>query len=62
MRLKQLVSNASKLITLSITSSNGAAVHLENLSIRLLNCQSICNQSDKTSDVFKAMDLDALEY
>ena len=41
-----------------ITPYNGTAV--QNVSIGLINCQSICNKSDEISDVVKDMDLDAL--
>ena len=33
---------------------------MENVSIGLISCQSICNNSDETSEVVKDMDLDAL--
>jgi len=55
---KQIGSDASNLITVPITSNNGTAV--QNVSIGLINCQLICNQSDEISDVVKDMDLDAL--
>jgi len=41
-----------------ITPYNGTAV--QNVSIGLINCQSICNKSDEISDVIKDMDLDGL--
>ena len=41
-----------------ITPYNGTAV--QNVSIGLINCQSIFNKSDEISDVVKDMDLDAL--
>jgi hypothetical protein len=52
---KQIGSN---FITVPLTSYNGTAV--QNVSIGLINCQSICNKSDEISDVIKDMDLDAL--
>ena len=55
---KQIGSDASNLITVPITPYNGTAV--QNVSIGLINCQSICNKSDEISDVVKDMDLDAL--
>ena len=54
----QIGSDASNLITVPITPYNGTAV--ENVSISLINCQSICNKSDEISDVVNNMDLDAL--
>jgi len=52
-------SDASNLITIMpITPYTGTAV--QNVSIGLINCQSICNKSDEISDVVKDMDLDAL--
>jgi len=42
---KQIGSDASNLITVPITPYNGTAVH--NVSIGLINCQSICNKSDE---------------
>jgi len=42
----------------SITPNNSTAV--QNFSIGLINCQSVCNKSDEISDVVKDMDLDAL--
>ena len=50
---KQIESDASNLITVPITPYNGTAV--ENVSISLINCQSICNKSDEISDVVKDM-------
>ena len=41
-----------------IAPYNGTAV--QNVSIGLINCQSICNKSDEISDLIKDMDLDAL--
>ena len=38
--------------------NNGTAV--QNVTIGLIKCQSICNKSDEISDVVKDMDLDAL--
>ena len=55
---KQIGSDASNLITVPITPYNGTAV--QNVSIGLINCQSICNKSDEISDVVKDMDLDVL--
>ena len=55
---KQIGSDASIVITVPITPDNGTAV--QNVSISLINCQSICNKSDEISDVVKDMDLDAL--
>ena len=37
---------------------NGPAI--QNVSIVVINCQSICNKPDETSDVVKHMDLNAL--
>jgi hypothetical protein len=54
---KQIGSDASNLITVSITPYNGTDV--QNVSIGLINCKSICNKSDEISDV-KDLDLDAL--
>ena len=54
---KQIVSDASNFITVPITSYNGTPV--QNVSIGLINCQSIYNKSDEISDVMD-MDLDAL--
>ena len=51
-------SDASNLITVPITPYNGTAV--QNVSIGLINCQSICNKSGEISDVVKDMDLDVL--
>ena len=55
---KQIRSDASNLITVSITPYNGTAV--QNVSIGLINCQSICYESIEISDVVKDMDLDAI--
>jgi len=41
-----------------ITPYNGTAI--QDVSIGLINCQSICNKSDEVSDVIKDMDLDVL--
>ena len=41
-----------------MATSNGTTV--QNLSIGLINCQSICNTSDYIYYVAKAMNLDAL--
>jgi len=55
---KQIGSDASNLITVPITPyNNGTAV--QNVSIGLINCQSICNKCDELSDVIKDVDLDA---
>jgi len=35
-------------------------IGLQNVSIGIINCQSICNKSDETSDVVKDMNLDVL--
>ena len=51
-------SNACNLITVTITPYNGTAVL--NVSIGLINCQSIYNKSDEKSDLVQDMDLDAL--
>ena len=51
---KQMRSDVSNLITVPITTYNGTAV--QNVSIGLTNCQSICNKSD----VVKDMDLNVL--
>jgi len=55
---KQIGFHASNLITVPITRYNGTAV--QNASIGLINCQSICNKADEISDVIKDMDLDVL--
>ena len=55
---KQIGSDASNLITVPITPYNCTAV--QNVSIGVINCQSICNKSDEISDVVKDMDFDAL--
>ena len=55
---KPMRSGASNLNNVPITPSNGTAV--ENESIDLINCQSICNKSDEISDIVKEMDLDVL--
>ena len=55
----QIGSDASNLITVPITPYNGTAV--QNVSIGLIHCQSICNKSDEISDVVKDMDLAALD-
>ena len=47
--LKQIGSNSSNLITVPIISYTGIAV--QNVSIGLINCQSICNKYDEISDV-----------
>ena len=46
---KKIGSDASNLITVPITPYNGTPV--ENVSIGLINCQSICNKSDEISYV-----------
>ena len=51
---KQIGSDASNLITVPIAPYNGTAV--QNLSIGLINCQSIINKYDVISDVVKYMD------
>ena len=53
---KQIVSDASNLITVPVTTYNATAVR--NVSIGLNNYQSICNKSDEISDVIKDMDFD----
>ena len=55
---KQIGSDASNLINVPITPYNGTAV--QNVSIGLINCQSICDKSDEISDVINDMDVDAL--
>jgi len=55
---KQIGFDANNLITVPITPYNGTAV--QHVNIGLINCQPICNQSDKISDVIKEMDLDVL--
>lgn len=40
---KQQGSNLSNLITMPITTSNGTAVHTENICIGIINSQLICN-------------------
>ena len=55
---KQIGSDASNLVTVPITPYNGTAI--QNVSIDLINCQSICNKTDDISDVVKDMDLDVL--
>ena len=44
--------------TVPITSYNAASIR--NVSIDLINCQSICNKSDEISHLVRDMDLDAL--
>jgi len=46
---KQIRYDTSNLITVQITPYNDTAV--QNVSIGLINCQSICNKSDEISDV-----------
>jgi len=55
---KQIWSDANNLITVPITPYNNTVV--QNVSIGLINCQSICNKSDEISDVVKDMNLDVL--
>ena len=55
---KQIGSDASNLIIVSLIQYNGTAV--QNVRIGLINCQSICTKSDEISDAVKNMDLDAL--
>ena len=55
---KQIGCNATNLINVPITPCNGTAV--QNVSIGIINCRSIFNKSDETSDVVKNKDLDAL--
>ena len=55
---KPMWSKASNVLTGPITPSNDTLI--QNLSIRLIYCQSICNKSDEISDVVKDMDLDAV--
>jgi hypothetical protein len=52
---KQVGSNASTLI---VVPYNDTAVR--NVSVGLINCQSICIKSDEISDVVKDMDLDTI--
>ena len=47
-------SDASNFITVPITPNNGTAG--QNVSIGLINCQSICNKSDQIADIVKDMD------
>ena len=54
---KQIGFDASNLITVPITPYNGTAV--QNVSIGIISCQSICNKSDEISDVVKDIDIDA---
>ena len=54
---KQTGSDVSNLITVPITPYNGTAV--QNINIGLINCKSICNQSDEISDVERNMYLAA---
>ena len=42
---------------MSITLPNGTAVHVEIVSIDLVNRQSICNKSDEVSDIVKDINL-----
>ena len=51
-------SDASNLIDVPITPYNVTAV--QNVSIGLINCQSICYRYDKITDVVKDVDLDVL--
>ena len=51
------MSDASNLITVPITPNKGTAV--QNVSIGLINCQSICNTADEIFDVMDT-DLNAL--
>ena len=51
-------SDASNLIIVLTAPYNGTAV--QNVTIGLIKCQSICNKFDDISDVVKDMDLDAL--
>jgi len=55
---KQIRSDASNLITVTITLYNGT--YKQHVSIGLINCQSVCNKSDEISDVIKNIDLDVL--
>ena len=55
---KEIGSDASNLITVPITQYNYTTV--QNVSIGLINCQSIFNKYDEIYDVVKDMDLDAL--
>ena len=48
------------LITVSITADNDTVVELENVSIGLISCQSICIKFNEISDVVMDVDLDAL--
>ena len=50
---KQIRSNGNNLITVAIAIYNDTTLY--NLSIGLINCQSICNKSINISDVIKDM-------
>jgi len=58
--LKQIRSDASNLITVPITPYNINGTAVQNVSIGLINSQSICNKSDEMSYVAKDTDLDVL--
>jgi len=51
-------SDANNLIAVPITPYNDTT--LQNVTIGLINCQSICNKSDELSDVGKNMEFDNL--
>ena len=55
---KQIGFDASYLITVPITPYSGTAV--QNVSICLINCQSICTKSDEISYDVKDIDLNTL--
>jgi len=48
---KQIGSDESNLITVPTTQNNGTAA--QNVSIGLINCQSICIKSDEISDLLR---------
>jgi len=56
---KQIGSNGINIIAVPITPYNGRDLHVENVTVGLMNCKSICNKTDERSDV-KDMELDVL--
>ena len=55
---KRIGYDVHNVIDVPITQSNGAA--MQNVSVGLINCQSICNKIDVISDIVRDMNLDAL--
>ena len=53
-------SDTNNLISATITLSNTANVHVENIRIYTINCHLICNKCDGVSAVVKDVDLDVL--